>query len=70
MGKAKAAQVRAVATFCVGVRTIHAGEVLAADDPAVVDVPAMFEPVLVGERGEELFVPAEPGMIIASGKAG
>ncbi len=51
MGKA-APQMRAVATFCVGVRTIHAGEVLAADDPAVVGVPAMFEPVPAGEGGE------------------
>ena len=38
MAKAKAAQVRAVADFCVGVRHINAGEVLPADDLAVIDV--------------------------------
>lgn len=43
------AGMRAVADFCVGVRHINAGEVLPADDPAVIDVPGMFEPVPAGE---------------------
>lgn len=52
MAKAKAAQMRAVATFCVGVRTIHAGEVFPADDQLVVDLPEQFEPVPAGEGSE------------------
>lgn len=45
MAKAKAAQVQAVATFCVGVRTINAGEVFPADDELVLAMPEQFEPV-------------------------
>lgn len=70
MPKAKAAQVQAKTMFCVGVRTINAGEVFLADDELVLAQPEQFEPVLVGESGRELFVPTEPGVIIASGGAG
>lgn len=44
MAKAKPTMMRARETFCVGVRTINAGEELPADDEAVAAVPEMFEP--------------------------
>lgn len=55
MGKAKdvaPAMMRAVATFCVGVRTINAGEVFPTDDQLVVDLPGQFEPAPAGEDPE------------------
>lgn len=43
---------RAVANFCVGVRTINIGEEFSADHELVVDHPAMFEPVPPDEDSE------------------
>lgn len=56
MAKAKAkdtppAVVRAVTTFCVGVRTINAGEVFPADDELVLARPEQFEPVPAEDEG-------------------
>jgi hypothetical protein len=39
------AEVQALTSFCVGVRTINAGEIFPADDPAVVAEPDRFGPV-------------------------
>ena len=46
------AVMRAVANFCVGVRTINAGEEFPADDELVAGLPDMFEPVPAGEDSE------------------
>lgn len=50
--KDRPAMMRAVTMFCVGVRTINAGEEFPADDQLVVDLPAQFEPVPDDESAE------------------
>jgi hypothetical protein len=60
------AVMRAVANFCVGVRTINAGEEFPADDELVAGLPDMFEPVMVGEAGPEPFIPLAGTVVLSA----
>jgi len=47
----KPVEMTSVTTFCVGVRTINAGEVFPADDELVLARPEQFKPVPADDEG-------------------